>query len=60
MKKNNSSARSRDPDEKNCIKAGSRFTNTAVPRCDGGVVGNSICRSSRLVWVRRVLRLHGR
>ena len=36
MKKNNRSAGMRDPDGKIGIKTGSRFTNTAVPRFDGG------------------------
>ena len=36
MKQNNRSAGMRDPDGKNGIKMGSRFTNMAVPRFDGG------------------------
>ena len=35
MKKNNRFEGMRDPHGKNGIKAGSRFTNTAVPRFDG-------------------------
>ena len=36
MKINNRYAGRRDPDGKNGIKTGSRFTNPAVPRFDGG------------------------
>ena len=39
IKKNNSSAGRRDPDGKNGTNAGSHFTNTAVPRFDGGCCG---------------------
>ena len=36
MKKNNRSSGMRDPDGEKVIKMGSRFTDTAVPRFDGG------------------------
>ena len=36
MKKNNRSSGMRDPDGEKGIKMGSHFTNTAVPRFDGG------------------------
>ena len=49
MRKSDKSTGTRDPDGKNVIKTGGHFTNTAVPRFDGGVASNSTCRFSRLL-----------
>ena len=53
MKKNNSSAGWRDPDGKNGIKAGSRFTNK-VPRFDGGG-----CWQQHLQIVQAIVKSNG-
>ena len=54
MNNNNRSAGMRDPDGKKGIKTGSRFTNTAVPRFDGGG-----CWQQHLQIVQAIVKSNG-
>ena len=54
MRKSDRSTGTRDPDGKNGIKAGGRFTNTAVPRFDGGG-----CWQQHLQIVQAIVKLNG-
>ena len=54
MRKNNRSMGMRDPDGKICIKAGGRFTNTAVPRFYGGG-----CWQQHLQIVQAIVKSNG-